>query len=108
MDATTATREVDVLIVGAGLSGIGSARHLQRECPERRLEHRGDPRTQGDVRRGDQEQGQVGNQVEDQEEDLEQAEETLEDAETDEAEAEVEEEEISELVKIIGKFNRKP
>jgi len=26
---------VDVLIVGAGLSGIGSARHLQRECPER-------------------------------------------------------------------------
>ena len=35
MDATTATREVDVLIVGAGLSGIGSARHLQRECPER-------------------------------------------------------------------------
>jgi len=27
--------EVDVLIVGAGLSGIGSARHLQRECPDR-------------------------------------------------------------------------
>ena len=26
---------VDVLMVGAGLSGIGSARHLQRECPER-------------------------------------------------------------------------
>ena len=26
---------VDVLIVGAGLSGIGSARHLQRECPQR-------------------------------------------------------------------------
>jgi len=26
---------VDVLIVGAGLSGIGSARHLQRECPGR-------------------------------------------------------------------------
>jgi monooxygenase len=26
---------VDVLIVGAGLSGIGSARHLQRACPER-------------------------------------------------------------------------
>lgn len=26
---------VDVLIVGAGLSGIGSARHLQSACPER-------------------------------------------------------------------------
>ena len=26
---------VDVLIVGAGLSGIGSARHLQKSCPER-------------------------------------------------------------------------
>lgn len=26
---------VDVLIVGAGLSGIGSARHLQRACPDR-------------------------------------------------------------------------
>lgn len=26
---------VDVLIVGAGLSGIGSARHLQHACPER-------------------------------------------------------------------------
>jgi len=26
---------VDVLIVGAGLSGIGSARHLQDKCPER-------------------------------------------------------------------------
>ena len=24
---------VDVVIVGAGLSGIGSARHLQRDCP---------------------------------------------------------------------------
>ncbi len=35
MTASTATREVDVLIVGAGLSGIGSARHLQRDCPER-------------------------------------------------------------------------
>jgi len=28
---------VDVLIVGAGLSGIGAACHLQRECPERRF-----------------------------------------------------------------------
>ena len=35
MTPPTATREVDVLIVGAGLSGIGSARHLQRECPGR-------------------------------------------------------------------------
>ena len=26
---------VDVLIVGAGLSGIGSARHLQKKCPDR-------------------------------------------------------------------------
>ncbi len=28
---------VDVLIVGAGLSGIGAACHLQRECPERSI-----------------------------------------------------------------------
>jgi len=28
---------VDVLIVGAGLSGIGAACHLQRECPDRRI-----------------------------------------------------------------------
>jgi monooxygenase len=26
---------VDVIIVGAGLSGIGQARHLQRDCPDR-------------------------------------------------------------------------
>src|SRR5712672_2444726 len=26
---------IDVLIVGAGLSGIGAACHLQRECPDR-------------------------------------------------------------------------
>lgn len=35
MTSSTDTDFVDVLIVGAGLSGIGSARHLQRECPER-------------------------------------------------------------------------
>ena len=28
--------ELDVLIVGAGLSGIGAARHLQLHCPDRR------------------------------------------------------------------------
>ncbi|HEX8488026.1 MAG TPA: NAD(P)/FAD-dependent oxidoreductase, partial [Propionibacteriaceae bacterium] len=29
------TEHVDVLIVGAGLSGIGAACHLQRECPDK-------------------------------------------------------------------------
>ncbi|MCG8436785.1 MAG: NAD(P)-binding protein, partial [Pseudomonadales bacterium] len=27
--------DVDVLIIGAGLSGIGAACHLQRECPQK-------------------------------------------------------------------------
>ncbi|KGE02725.1 flavin-containing monooxygenase [Pseudohaliea rubra] len=31
---TTATERVDVVIVGAGLSGIGAAWHLQQHCPE--------------------------------------------------------------------------
>jgi monooxygenase len=31
---TPTAEYVDVLIVGAGLSGIGSARHLQMECPQ--------------------------------------------------------------------------
>ncbi|MEZ5502254.1 MAG: NAD(P)/FAD-dependent oxidoreductase [Halioglobus sp.] len=35
MTASTDSNFVDVLIVGAGLSGIGSARRLQRACPER-------------------------------------------------------------------------
>ena len=35
MTSSTAPDYVDVLIVGAGLSGIGSARHLQDKCPER-------------------------------------------------------------------------
>ncbi len=33
--ATEPPEHVDVLIVGAGLSGIGAAHHLQRECPGR-------------------------------------------------------------------------
>lgn len=35
MTPSTNSDIVDVLIVGAGLSGIGSARHLQHACPER-------------------------------------------------------------------------
>lgn len=31
-----ATENFDVLIIGAGLSGIGAARHLQHNCPEKR------------------------------------------------------------------------
>ena len=34
--AATAAESLDVLIVGAGLSGIGAAWHLQRKCPGRR------------------------------------------------------------------------
>ena len=30
---TTGTEHLDVLIVGAGLSGIGAAYHVQTECP---------------------------------------------------------------------------
>ena len=33
--ATTSVEHVDVLIVGAGLSGIGAACHLRRECADR-------------------------------------------------------------------------
>ncbi len=32
-NAAAATTHVDVLIVGAGISGIGSAHHLQEQCP---------------------------------------------------------------------------
>ena len=32
---TTTAEHVDVLIVGAGLSGIGAACHLRRDCPDR-------------------------------------------------------------------------
>jgi monooxygenase len=35
MVSSADTEFVDVLIVGAGLSGIGSARHLQQSCPDR-------------------------------------------------------------------------
>ncbi|MCQ1948021.1 alpha/beta fold hydrolase [Arthrobacter sp. zg-Y1116] len=41
---TEVTNHVDVLIIGAGLSGIGAAAHLVRECPGKRyavLESRG-------------------------------------------------------------------
>lgn len=32
-EAMASTTHVDVLIVGAGISGIGSAYHLQQQCP---------------------------------------------------------------------------
>jgi cation diffusion facilitator CzcD-associated flavoprotein CzcO len=32
---STATTHVDVVIVGAGISGVGSAYHLQQQCPDR-------------------------------------------------------------------------
>lgn len=35
-DRAMATTHVDVLIVGAGLAGIGVAHHLQRKCPNKR------------------------------------------------------------------------
>ena len=31
------TEHIDVLIVGAGLSGIGAAYHLQKECPHKKV-----------------------------------------------------------------------
>jgi len=34
-DKTGSTTHVDVLIVGAGISGIGSAYHLQQQCPSK-------------------------------------------------------------------------
>lgn len=36
--AQTATTDVDVLIIGAGLSGIGAARHLQMDVPDKTFE----------------------------------------------------------------------
>jgi cyclohexanone monooxygenase len=35
MATTDNARVLDVLIIGAGLSGIGAARHLQRQCPDK-------------------------------------------------------------------------
>ena len=32
---TRAAEHFDVLVIGAGLSGIGAGCHLQRNCPER-------------------------------------------------------------------------
>lgn len=34
-DSTPGTQYVDVLIVGAGISGVGSAYHLKTQCPEK-------------------------------------------------------------------------
>lgn len=35
MAQTTAVEHADVLIIGAGISGLGAACHLQRECPQK-------------------------------------------------------------------------
>src|ERR1700709_383420 len=35
METTTQAEHVDVLIVGAGLSGIGAGFHLQQKCPDK-------------------------------------------------------------------------
>ncbi len=37
MKTTTTGHDYDVLIIGAGISGIGAACHLSRECPEKRV-----------------------------------------------------------------------
>ena len=34
---TTLPEQLDVLIVGAGISGIGAACHLQQKCPDKRF-----------------------------------------------------------------------
>ncbi|MFN8444455.1 MAG: NAD(P)/FAD-dependent oxidoreductase [Caldilineaceae bacterium] len=36
MSRVSASEEVDVIIIGAGISGLGAACHLQRECPNKR------------------------------------------------------------------------
>jgi len=35
MTAAVKTEHFDVLIVGAGISGVGGAYHLRRQCPEK-------------------------------------------------------------------------
>ena len=36
MSEETAVEQHDVIIIGAGISGVGAACHLQRECPGKR------------------------------------------------------------------------
>ena len=36
MSEENAVEQYDVIIIGAGISGIGAACHLQRECPGKR------------------------------------------------------------------------
>ena len=35
MDGNPTVEHCDVIIIGAGISGLGAACHLQRECPQK-------------------------------------------------------------------------